>query len=497
MAELYKQLENYKESDFYPFHMPGHKRSPAAADKALAQIYGLDITEIDGFDNLHQAQGILLKAQEKAAGLYGSEKTYFLVNGSTCGIMSAVAAVTRKGNRLLMTRNCHKAVYHAAYLQELKTSYLQPQLLQSWQMPGAVSPQEVERALQKYPDTAAVIVTSPTYEGIVSDIGAIAKIVHGYGIPLIVDEAHGAHFGFHERYPASSVKLGADLVIHSVHKTLPSMTQTALLHVNGNLVDRQRLERYLRIFQTSSPSYVLMASIDSCMSFMEREGMKRLKQLLNYRGELLERVKECRYIKIFVGDAKVPTDPCKLVIRAADGGMSGQELYDILCARYHLQMEMAADSYVLAIVTLMDEAEGFNRLAKALLEIDIELIDKWNSKDKRGSEEAKKVQERWSVGKAAAGNDADAAILGKTPTKENEAVMTIAEAYDREWESIELVQSVGRVAAEFVNLYPPGIPLAVPGEKMGKELVEKLLYSRQLGLNVQGAEDGYIKVIRL
>lgn len=470
LNHLYKKLENYRDSDYYPFHMPGHKRNKEAASGALADIYGLDITEIDGFDNLHQAQGILRKLQDRASKLYGSSKSYYLVNGSTCGILSAVAAVTRKGGRLLMTRNCHKAVYHAAYLQELKTTYLQPELIEDYEMAGAVRPEEVERALQQYPDIMAVIVTSPTYEGVVSDIGRVAQIVHSYGIPLIVDEAHGAHLGFHEAYPKSSVKLGADVVIHSVHKTLPAMTQTALLHVNGSLVDRQRLERYLRIFQTSSPSYVLMASIESCMNFIEREGELRLEQLIVRRNELLNQIKECRYIKVFAeADAVGKTvDPCKLVISAADGGMTGQELYDILRERYHLQMEMATDEYVLAIVTLMDEPSGWDRLAKALLGIERKLAAGRSSRNTRDS---KKI--------------------------ENEIVMTIAQAYDREWEKVELTQSVGRVAAEFVNLYPPGIPLVVPGEKLDRELIEKLDNSRRLGLNVQGAEDGYINVIRL
>ena len=498
MTDLYKQLENYRDSDFYPFHMPGHKRNRQAASGALAQIYGVDITEIDGFDNLHQAQGILREVQDRAAELYSSQKSYFLVNGSTCGILSAVAAVTGKGGRLLMTRNCHKSVYHAAYLQELKTSYLQPELIEGYKMAGAVTPEEVERALRQYPDTMAVLVTSPTYEGVVSDIGQIAELVHEYGIPLIVDEAHGAHFGFHEAYPMSSVKQGADLVIHSVHKTLPAMTQTALLHVSGMLVDRQRLERYLRIFQTSSPSYVLMASIDSCMNFVEREGAKRLEQLIVRRNELLTKIKGCQYVKVYTGSehGKMIIDPCKLVISAADGGMTGQELYDILRERYHLQMEMATDQYVLAILTLMDEPCGWDRLAKALLSIERKLAAGWSSGDKRESKNIELVQEQLNVDEKDSMMEKVSAVQQKTAI-ENEAVMTIAQAYDREWEKIALAQSVGRVAAEFVNLYPPGIPLVVPGEKLDKEMIEKLENSRRLGLNVQGAEDGYINVIRL
>ena len=215
MAELCEKLKEYKDSDYYPFHMPGHKRNGDMTEKILADVYGLDITEIDGFDNLHQTVGILKREQEKAARLYGAEQTYFLVNGSTGGILSAIGAVTEKGGRLLMGRNCHKSVYHGAYLQELEVSYLYPELLEygmtgttavagtgngtiTGTIAGAVVPESVEEKLRKEPDIGAVLITSPTYEGVVSDVRKIAAIAHRYGKPLVVDEAHGAHFGFHE-----------------------------------------------------------------------------------------------------------------------------------------------------------------------------------------------------------------------------------------------------------------------------------------------------------
>lgn len=170
MAELYKRLVEYENSDYYPFHMPGHKRNPESAEGILAGAYGIDLTEIDGFDNLHQAEGILKREQKRAAALYGAEKTYFLVNGSTCGILSAVSAVCGRGGRVLMARNCHKSVYHGAYLQELKITYLYPELWGKCKAAGEVKPESVERALKQLPDVEAVIITSPTYEGVVSDV---------------------------------------------------------------------------------------------------------------------------------------------------------------------------------------------------------------------------------------------------------------------------------------------------------------------------------------
>lgn len=521
MVELYRQLEKYRDMDYYPFHMPGHKRNAEAAYGALAESYGLDITEIDGFDNLHQAQGILREEQERAARLYGAGKSYYLVNGSTCGILSAIFAVTERGDRILMARNCHKAVYHAVYLRELEAVYIQPDALsersrqsrrdaengvvgedgaveqiketkeEDFGFAGAIAPEMVERALQENSDVAAVVITSPTYEGVVSDVKRIAGIVHAHGIPLIVDEAHGAHLGFHEAYPANSVSTGADLVIHSVHKTLPAMTQAALLHWNENqdksrnekLVDRRRLERYLRVFQTSSPSYVLMASVSSCMDVVEKEGWERLERLLKCRHGFMERIRVCRYVKVFQGERKekCPTvryDPCKLVISVAGDRMTGQELYDVLLKRYHLQMEMAADNYVLAIVTMMDTKKGWERLADALVQIDNEM---------------KRSEENWMTDIC----QTDYGYIWRRAKWGNpEAVITIAQAYDREQEEIELTYSKGRIAAEFINVYPPGIPLVVPGERVTGEIVEAILHYSRFRSRIQGIENGLVRVIK-
>ncbi len=476
MADLYRQLEGYVSSDYYPFHMPGHKRNKESAKENLAVAYSLDITEIDGFDNLHQAEGILKKEQERAARIYGAEKTYFLINGSTGGILSAVSAVTKKGGRILIARNCHKSVYHSICLNGLEASYLYPKTWGICNIAGEVEPESVKDNLKKQPDIKAVMITSPTYEGIVSDVRKIAEIAHEYGVPLIVDEAHGAHFGFHGDYPESAVKSGADIVIHSLHKTMPAMTQTALLHVNGNMVQKQRLERYLRMFQTSSPSYVLMASISNCLDLIENEGAERLGKLKELRDNLVKKVEECNFIKVGINGKQgsglgVYADPCKLVIYADKGRLTGKQLYDILRDKYHLQMEMAAGSYVLGILSMMDTQEGMDRLASALLEIDKDI----------------------SSGKITAG-----IVLPAFPVigTESRSVMPIFQAYEKEQEKVELEKAEGRVAAEFLNLYPPGIPLAVPGEQLGKKTIELFLAYESAGFHVQGIEDGYIRAIK-
>ncbi|MBR6771573.1 MAG: aminotransferase class I/II-fold pyridoxal phosphate-dependent enzyme [Lachnospiraceae bacterium] len=484
MGELYRRLKEYTEADYYPFHMPGHKRQQEAAEGSLGKLYRLDITEIDGFDNLHQAAGILESCQQRAARLYGADRTWMLVNGSTCGILAAIMAATKKGGRLLMARNCHRSVYHGVYLQELETAYLYPPMIQESGIAGGILPCQVEKALQEERDIGAVMITSPTYEGVVSDIEKIADITHRYNIPLIVDEAHGAHFGFHPDYPANSLSQGADVVIHSLHKTLPSMTQTSLLHLKGSLVSVYRLERYLQIFQTSSPSYVLMASMEACLDQLEEQGRRRLGRLLELRQELTNRLEDCRYIKlpeIFRQEQNQEEqlrqkgifhrDPCKLVIATQSSGLTGAELYQVLRQKHHLQMEMAAEGYVLAILTMMDTREGMQRLAEALWEIDKE----------EGEKKSVSIQKNLEV----------------EAVKPGKAVMAISRAYDGESEQLPVSTCEGRIAAEFISVYPPGIPLAVPGERLDRELIHSILSVGRMGLNLQGiGKNGCIRVVK-
>lgn len=481
---LYDSLIEYGKTDHYPCHMPGHKRNGGSV-RGFSDFFQIDITEIDGFDNLHQAEGIIRQAQERAAGLYGAEETFFLVNGSTCGILSAIAAVTDRRDTILIARNCHKSVYHAAFLQELEVKYLYPGEIPEFGISDAVSPEAVRTALEQFPESRAVVITSPTYEGVIADIQEIARIVHEKDRILIVDEAHGAHLGLAQDMPENAVRQGADLVIHSLHKTLPSMTQTALLHVNGGRVNRERLRRYLSIYQSSSPSYVLMAGMDACILEVKEHADFLFARLRQYYEKFMRQMEMCGNIRIGSPEAVRGKgycfrawDICKLVISVKGVSMSGQALYDILREEFHLQMEMAAADYVLAIMTIADEEEGWQRLADALRRIDGRI------------EEEKKI----SVPMAACSvkerqTFAPAGVQSAPPVK-----MTIAQALNAVYGSrsvggikeIPLAQAAGRVSGNFVCLYPPGIPLLVPGEVMEEHIVGKIKESLRLGLRVQG-----------
>lgn len=463
MPDLNQKLIQYCQSDIYPFHMPGHKQTAFP----FPNPYSIDITEIDGFDNLHHAGDILKETQERAAALYGAKRSYYLVNGSTCGVLAVVCAATRKRDKVLVARNCHKAVYHALFLNELQTEYLYPVLTNN-DIQGQITVEQVEEALYHNPDITAVIITSPTYEGIVSDVAGIAETAHAHGVPLIVDEAHGAHIGFGAGFPENAVKLGADAVIMSLHKTLPSFTQTALLHINSNRIAQEQVESYLDIFETSSPSYLLMAGMDACIRLLQEEGkvlFTRYRELLDqfYRDisdlELLHVMSE----KDLGKEEAYDWDDSKIVIFTGKADMTGEKLGRILLDRYQLQMEMLSGTYVLGMTSIMDRQEGFTRLSKALHEIDRECMD---NQRKRNAGNSKIFIERMY--------------------QKNRREMQIYQARELSYKEVKLEEAVGKMSADFIFLYPPGIPMIVPGEIISRQFIENVKECIEMGLKIEG-----------
>ena len=476
MERLYRALEIYSQEDYYPFHMPGHKRNPDTVNTDLP--FDRDITEIDGFDNLHHPEGILKKAQETAASVYDTKECYYSVNGSTAALLAAVSATVPRNGQILVARNCHKAVYHALYLRNLIPTYVYPQMDPKWWINGGISSDKVERALAENPEIKAVLLTSPTYDGVVSDIEKIAEIVHRYEIPLIVDEAHGAHFHFSNYFPTSAAELGADLVIQSFHKTLPSMTQTAVLHNCSDRVDSRLIRRFMGIYQSSSPSYILMASMDACMEKMSSDGNEMFREFTKILEKARRRLSECKYIRLVspeIGTAGVfDYDRSKLLFSTRYASMTGSELAQILLEKYHIQVEMETEHYVLALAAVGDSGEGFERLCQAIEEIDQEEAQK--KKEKREAEEPK---------------------AGRTAYTSLSQFMSITEAMESESEIRKLEESVGRISAEFGYLYPPGIPLIVPGEQITGQFIRNMRIYMEEGLYLQGLEDYTNETIRV
>lgn len=516
MKYLDEALISYSKTDVYPFHMPGHKRQGLN----FPNPYTIDITEIDGFDNLHHAEDILKEAQERAAALYGSDKCYYLVNGSTCGLLAAICGATKKRDKVLVARNSHKAVYHALFLNELDAEYLYPAITGN-DLQGQITPEQVKQALTRQPDSKAVVIASPTYEGIVSDIAGIAKVCHAAGVPLIVDSAHGAHLGLDASFPENTVNLGADAVIMSLHKTLPSFTQTALLHLNGTRIAAEAVERYLGIFETSSPSYLFMAGMDACIREVSENGKKLFADYRRRLDGFYQKTADLKALHVMrredlSAEEAFDWDDSKLVIFAknaygaaeksracTDFGINcdGEHLHHILLEKYHLQMEMVSASYVLGMTSIMDTDEGFERLSAALHEIDAEI--EVNAAESAAPTEAPEIsgmytdlrgQEK-SVTAGAAAQECLNVSAGKMRDRsgftarmyqENRREMQIYEAMALPAQEVPFSEAEGKISADYVYLYPPGIPLIVPGEVITGDFLERIKNAAAAGLSVEG-----------
>lgn len=476
---LYEHLKNYEKQNILPMHMPGHKRNPAFA---MDNPYAIDVTEVEGTDNLHHPEGVILALMEQMKKLYGTVKSWPLVGGSTCGILTAVSACCKKGSVVLMDRGCHRSVYHACYLLGLRPEYLMPSVDENSGIAVGIPVDEVRRGLARARESgqkiSAVILTSPTYEGVLSDIRKIAEIVHREDIPMIVDEAHGAHLPFFaDRYP-SAVICGADLVIQSLHKTLPALTQTAVLHLCSDRVAEPLIDRYLDIYETSSPSYVLMSGIAQCMDFMKMNAGEAMAAYQKNLQWFETQAEDWKVLKLWSYPSK---EPSKLVIRTGESGLSGPELADILRRQYKIEVEMEASDYILAMTSLADGRENFERLASAVSEIDRDLVGENDMEKSTGTAQVEggTFEKKKNVGKS-----------GKTESVPDFLTPLVRldayEAMNRQTEDLFYRSCAGRIAASYVMVYPPGIPFVVPGEEITGDIIDRIEAAKKKKLRLLG-----------
>ena len=467
-------LQDYTARGIYPFHMPGHKRNPLFLPPALM---GMDITEIPGADNLNQPEGMLLQLQARLARLFGAEETLLTVNGSTAGNLAVITQLCGEGRPILMARNAHRSAFGALALAGPRPVYVMPAVTE-YGFCGGVSAADVAARLEENPDVCAVFVTSPTYEGVVSDIAAIAAAAHARGIPLVVDEAHGAHMRFSDMFPRTALECGADIVIQSLHKTMPFLTQTSVIHMQGDLIDRARLKKMLTILQTSSPSYVFMAQVDYVASMLEHEGAAMFRAYADRLSAFLASAKGLRHIRLLGLENEIAgahdvfaLDVNKLVflLPNADtaGAMTGRDFELTLRDRFRVQLEMSGLAHGIALTSPADTDEGFARLLAGVTALDAEM--------------------------AAGGTPAYTCPVHLMPAPE--IMLSPRAAVHRAAELVCLSEAEGRVAAEFLIPYPPGIPLAAPGERLTNAVLDGAALCLARGIPVvgltQSAEGAY------
>lgn len=467
---LYEGILDYINEKNVSFHMPGHKNGkgilkikeiPDFKDNLLF----IDQTEVPGLDNLHLPEDIIMEAQEMAARAFRSDFTYFLVNGTTCGVYSMILGVTNHGDKIIVPRNSHRAVAGALIIGGLWPVYYEPDVDLEKGIAVSVSPERIEQAIRENPDAKAVLVTNPTFYGTCSDIEKIADIVHKYNMVFLVDEAHGAHLPFHREFPINAMDAGADIAAQSAHKTLSSFTQSSMLHVRRGRVDIEKIEFMLRLTQTTSPSYILMASLDLARFQMEEHGEELLSNLLDMVCDFREKVNGIPDIYCFgreiIGKYNVvDLDPTKITINFKNFGIPGTKIADILRRDHRIQVELSDLYNILAMGTIGDERENYDRLYDAIYDISV----KYSSE-----REVKDIPE----------------VTWRLPYQ----ALSPREAVYEPMEMVDFKKSDGRVSAEIIAPYPPGIPVILPGEIITNDIIENILKVKAAGIKINGPRD--------
>ncbi|QSZ27417.1 aminotransferase class I/II-fold pyridoxal phosphate-dependent enzyme [Aceticella autotrophica] len=468
IVPLYDALKKYIDDGILPFHMPGHKGGRIISREYLKNIAMIDLTELPGTDNLHNPEGPILEAEKLAAKAFGAKESFFLVNGTTSGIYAAMAATLKKGDKVLIQRNSHKSIYSGLILTGAYPVYLSPMIDFDYEIAMGVLPEDVEKALKKDKDIKVVIITYPNYYGFCPDISRISEIVHRYNRILVVDEAHGAHFAFSDKLPITSLEAGADIAVQSIHKTLPAFTQSSILHVGSDRIDIDRLKFSLRLFQTTSPSYILMSSIDMARAYMEEKGNKRLDSVIDLCNYIRDEINNIEGIKChgkdIIGRYGIKDlDVTKLAINVSGLRLTGLEAEKILRDKFKIQMEMADLYNILAIITVADGEEEINILLKAIRSL----------RNYKGETDIIKIDDFCDC---------------------PEIVIMPAEVFQFRKNMVSLDNAEGKISGDFIIPYPPGIPIICPGERIKKGMVKyiSLLYNK--GIRIIGVKDFKIKV---
>ncbi|WP_410512938.1 beta-eliminating lyase-related protein [Paenibacillus sp. BR2-3] len=508
-APLYEMLEQYKDKGNTSYHVPGHKNGRAYGGAAgagfLSEVMRADVTEITGTDDLHHPEGVIKEAQELAADCFGSEESFFMVGGSTAGNLALILTVCPEpGMTLLLQRNVHKSVIHGLMLAGVKAVFLEPQLDPGSGLAVAPAVETVQAALAAYPDAAGVLVTMPNYYGMGNDLAPLAEACHSSGVPLLVDEAHGAHYGLHPALPAGALRSGADGVVQSTHKMLPALTMGAMLHIQGPRLDRALLRQRLAMVQSSSPSYPVMASLDLARRLVHSQGAAAFTAGLAAVDILRRGLTELPRYGLLQppppqgGAAYVTQDPFKAVIYDATGVLSGFELQRGLEDRGCVP-EMSDERHVVLLFSLGSRAEDAFQLLEALRDMDMK------------TEAVSIVESIFPAGDTSPVYDAQTSTLSERPDsfdihistwnnyKENvisaPITFSLKPVAAGEKESINLADSVGRMAAEMVVPYPPGIPLLYPGETITSGICSRLIALARAGAKFQASADPALQTI--
>lgn len=474
---LFSGLLEHAKKNPIQFHIPGHKKGmgmhPAFREFLGENALSIDLINIAPLDDLHHPKAIIKEAQELAAEAFGADHTFFSVQGTSGAIMAMIMATCSPGDKIIVPRNVHKSIMSAIIFAGAIPVFIHPVMDERLGISHGITEKAVNNALQAHPDAAALLVINPTYFGIAGDLRSIVRLAHHHGIPVLVDEAHGVHIHFHEDLPISAMQAGADMAATSVHKLGGSLTQTSILNVREGLVDVDRVKTVLSMLTTTSTSYILLASLDMARQHLSLNGQ----QMTEYAMQLAEKARTkineipriyCVGREILGQPATFAMDPTKLLIHVRDLGITGWEVENWLRDKYNIEVEMSDLYNILCFVTAGDTEETIQTLVSALRDLSIEFAHV-------------QAEEKPTISLPSI------PVLSSSPR----------DAFYAETETIPLEEAAGRVITEFIMVYPPGIPIFLPGEVITEENIAYIQENIRAGLPVQGPEDESLKTIKV
>lgn len=473
---LFDTLLGHAKNKVVSFHTPGHKNG-RGIDKRLRSftgrnMYFMDVTVFPEVDSLHDPVGPIKKAQQLMAQAYGVEQSFFLVNGSSVGNMIMLMAACQPGDSVIVSRNAHKSTMSGIILSGVWPIWIQPKVDQNLDVLFDSSPDQIEEALKKYPEAKAVFVTSPTYNGVTTDLVKIAEICHSRGKVLLVDEAHGPHLKFNKQLPISAVEAGADMCVQSTHKILSALSQGSVIHFQSDLVDVTRLKRVVSLLQTTSPNYVILSSLDLARHQAVAHGERMLDRVMSWAEQGRRRINQLKHFSCFtrkdIAARGYDLDVTKLTINVTRSGFSGYEIDDILSKKHKIQVDAADLFNLIAIMGIGSDKSDVDRLIMALKEID---------------ENYQGAAQNWIL---------------QIPSLSTEMVMVPRDVFLLyRTKRVPLSRAAGHIAAQTLTPYPPGIPVLIPGERITQEIVDYLQDLASKDIRVVGQEGDTLRTIKV
>src|SRR3990172_1474673 len=467
---LFDAMVSLAEARKISFHTPGHKSGKGIATRFVKfvgpKIFSIDLTTLDEIDSLQKPTGVIKEAQELAAMAYGADASFFLINGTTGGNHAMVITACDPGDKIIVARNAHKSVLAGMIYAGATPVFINPKVDKNLKLTMNVTFEDVKEVIDEHPDAKAIFLTSPNYYGITADLDRIIPYAHKRGLIVVIDEAHGPHLKFHPELPTSAMEAGADMCVQSTHKIIGGMTQSSMLHVKRERVNISTLRNVLKMAQSTSPSYILMASLDLARMQMATEGSKLLSRALELARKARKRINRIKGLSCFGKEILEEgemggLDETKLTITVKELGLSGYEVSQLLNHRFNIQVEMADPFHILVIVSIGDRQDDLDSLVSALEDIAL-------------TENQLKLTSIDDI---------------QLPVFDNKVAMTPRDAFFDKNRFVAVNESAGRICSEIITVYPPGIPILVPGEIISEEMVAYLRKMIDLGATIDGLNE--------